>query len=180
MSVIDNKRMRYNKKPGENVPYGQTALDIPRTPPTVSTTRTPIKPYATKELGVITKAKDLCALVFEITEKAPKRFRFSLCAQLTKFGLSVIENVYQANECFVEVGSTDRERRVQRRRDYQAQASTDLKMLDYFLFLAVERGCILTKQYERAGRLIHECQLMLGGWIKSDNARFERVTNRTK
>ena len=34
------------------------------------------------ELAVITKAKDLCSYVMTVTDKSPKRFRFTLAAKL--------------------------------------------------------------------------------------------------
>mgnify|MGYP002799805578 FL=1 len=61
------------------------------------------------ELAVITKAKDLCSYVMTVTDKSPKRFRFTLVAKLQNYALDIIENLYQANEVFVKAG--DRKRR---------------------------------------------------------------------
>ena len=59
------------------------------------------------ELAVITKAKDLCSYVMTVTDKSPKRFRFTLVAKLQNYALNIIENLYRANEVFVKAG--DRE-----------------------------------------------------------------------
>ena len=61
------------------------------------------------ELAVITKAKDLCSYVMTVTDKSPKRFRFTLVAKLQNYALDIIENLYRANEVFVKAG--DRKRR---------------------------------------------------------------------
>ena len=44
-----------------------------------------------------------------VTDKSPKRFRFSLVAKLQNYSLDIIENLYQVNEVFVKAG--DRKRR---------------------------------------------------------------------
>ena len=43
------------------------------------------------ELSVITKAKDLCSYIMTITDKSPKRFRFTLVSRLQNYGLDIIE-----------------------------------------------------------------------------------------
>lgn len=98
------------------------------------------------ELSVITKAKDLCSYIMTITDKSPKRFRFTLVAKLQGYALNTIENLYRANEVFVKAG--DREKAAQRV-DYQHQALTELKLLGYMAQLAMEQQCILPKQYEQ-------------------------------
>lgn len=80
------------------------------------------------ELAVITKAKDLCSYVMTVTDKSPKRFRFTLVAKLQNYALDIIENLYRANEVFVKAG--DREK-AQQRIDFQHQALTELKLLGY-------------------------------------------------
>lgn len=96
------------------------------------------------ELAVITKAKDLCSYVMTVTDKSPKRFRFTLVAKLQNYALDIIENLYRANEVFVKAG--DREK-AQQRIDFQHQALTELKLLGYMAQLSMEQGCILPKQY---------------------------------
>lgn len=42
------------------------------------------------ELAVITKAKDLCSYVMTVTDKSPKRFRFTLVAKLQNYALKYL------------------------------------------------------------------------------------------
>ena len=121
------------------------------------------------ELAVITKAKDLCSYVMTVTDKSPKRFRFTLVAKLQNYALDIIENLYRANEVFVKAG--DREK-AQQRIDFQHQALTELKLLGYMAQLSMELGCILPKQYEQITKKIHDCQNMLGAWLNSDRKRL--------
>ena len=115
------------------------------------------------ELAVITKAKDLCSYVMTVTDKSPKRFRFTLVAKLQNYALDIIENLYRANEVFVKAG--DREK-AQQRIDFQHQALTELKLLGYMAQLSMEQGCILPKQYEQITKKIHDCHNMLGAYLR--------------
>ncbi len=55
------------------------------------------------ELIVITKAKELSRYVFQVTQHAPKKFRFSLVSKMQTLSLEVIECIYQANETYVDL-----------------------------------------------------------------------------
>ena len=57
------------------------------------------------ELTVMVKAKDLCSYVLTVTEKSPKRFRFTLVAKLQSYALNTIENLCRANEVYVKPGN---------------------------------------------------------------------------
>ena len=104
-----------------------------------------------------------------VTDKSPKRFRFTLVAKLQNYALDIIENLYRANEVFVKAG--DREK-AQQRIDFQHQALTELKLLGYMAQLSMEQGCILPKQYEQITKKIHDCQNMLGAWLNTDRKRL--------
>ncbi|MCR5521151.1 MAG: four helix bundle protein [Lachnospiraceae bacterium] len=121
------------------------------------------------ELGVITKAKELCTYVFAVTQKSPKQFSFSFTARLQNLALSVIENLYRANDTPLSSGDA---RYDALRQDYQFHALTDIKILAYFSMLAMENGCILAKQYENIAKLSTDCRYMLGAWINSDRKRL--------
>lgn len=121
------------------------------------------------ELTVVTKAKDLCSYIMTVTDKSPKRFRFTLVAKLQGYALNTIESLYRANEIFVRQG--DMEKAVLRM-DHQHQALTELKLLGYMAQLAMEQGCILPKQYEQITKKVYDCQNMLGAWINSDRKRL--------
>lgn len=109
------------------------------------------------DLFVITKAKDLANYIITITEKSPKKFRFTLVVRLQNYILDAIEKIYLANQ----------EREKEARLNLQNQAKTLLSMLDYFAGIAYEQQCILFKQYEQISKLQAECLLYLNKWMLS-------------
>lgn len=123
----------------------------------------------TSELAVITRAKDLCSYIMTVTDKSPKRFRFTLVAKMQNYALNTIENLYRANEVFAQRGDKEK---AALRMDYQHKALTELKLLAYISQLAMEQGCILPKQYEQISKKASDCQNMLGAWLSSDRKRF--------
>ena len=116
------------------------------------------------ELQVVTAAQNLCSYTLAATNKSPKSFRFTLVSRLQNLSLSIIENIYRANEIFVGFNGTEN---TQKRLDFQHSALTDVKILAYMALLAREQGCILPKQYEQIAKLAYDCQLLLGAWIKN-------------
>ncbi|MDR1615510.1 MAG: four helix bundle protein [Syntrophomonadaceae bacterium] len=124
---------------------------------------------ARSELKVITKAKDLCGYVLAVTEKSPKRFRFTLVSRMQNLALDIIEQTYRANEIYAS--GPGREEAAARRLDYQHRALTSAKLLGYIALLACEQGAILPKQYEQITRLVSDCQNLLGAWINSGRRR---------
>ena len=125
---------------------------------------------ANSELRVVTAAKNLCSYVLMVTSKSPKSFRFTLVSRLQNLSLDIVENIYKANEVFVQ--SKDAQH-VQKRLDLQHSALTNVKILAYISLLARKQGGILPKQYEQISKLVHDCQYLLGAWIKSDRTRFD-------
>mgnify|MGYP002535099321 FL=1 len=121
------------------------------------------------ELQVVTSAKNLCSYVLIATNKSPKTFRFTLVSRLQNLTLDIIENVYRANEIFVQSKNLQN---MQKRLEFQHSALTDVKILAYISLLAREQGCILPKQYEQISKLASDCQYLLGAWIKSDKRYF--------
>lgn len=121
------------------------------------------------ELQVVTSAKNLCSYVLIATNKSPKTFRFTLVSRLQNLTLNIIENIYRANEIFVQSKNLQN---MQKRLEFQHSALTDVKILAYISLLAREQGCILPKQYEQICKLASDCQYLLGAWIKSDKKHF--------
>lgn len=125
------------------------------------------------ELSVITKAKELCNYTLTVTEKSPKRFRFTLTSRLQNYALSIIEQLIKANEIYVYAqGRMVDSRLAQERVHLQRDAMTNLKLLAYMAQVAMEQQCILLKQYEQITKQIHDCQNLLGAWMSSDKKRF--------
>ncbi len=120
------------------------------------------------ELTVILKAKELASYILTITDKSPKRFRFTLSSRLQNYALDIIENLYLANETFARTNGPAAERRLA----LQHKAMTQIKLLDYTAHLAVEEKCILFRQYEQISRQVSDCQNLLGAWINSDRRRY--------
>ncbi len=127
------------------------------------------------DMAVITAAKDLCSYIFEITDKSPKKFRFTLTNRLQTCALDVIDNLITANEVYM--GSSKRnefERAVGIRHSAQKKAMTKLKILDYIAQLSMEQGCILPNQYKNITKKLSDCRNLLGGWSNSDQRRLNR------
>ena len=71
---------------------------------------------------------------------------------------NAVENLYRANEVYVAKGDA---RAAARRLEYQRQALVELKLLAYMGQLAMEQGCILSKQYEQITRKAYDCRNLL-------------------
>ena len=121
------------------------------------------------ELTVITKAKDLCSYVMTVTQRSPKHFRYTFVSRLQNLALSVIENLFRANDVFVSKADTHAQKV---RINYQRAAMTDLKLLGYMALLSMEQQCILPKQYEQIARQVSDCRNLLGAWMNSDRRRL--------
>ncbi|MCI9489812.1 MAG: four helix bundle protein [Dorea sp.] len=122
------------------------------------------------ELLVIVKAKDLGNYVFTVTDKSPKKFRFSLISRMQNLALSAVENLYRANMVYVkDKTAADK---IELRKKYQREAYVDLKMLGYIALMAKEQGGILAKQYEQISIQSTEVIRLLLSWSRSDQNRY--------
>ena len=127
---------------------------------------------AEKELFVIVKAKDLGNYIFTVTDKSPKKFRFTLVSRMQNLSLDIIENLYRANQVFVR--NKDDIRRIEKRREYQREAYTAIKMLIYIAWMAREQQCILPKQFSQIARQSTEVTQLLVSWTKADIKKLEQ------
>ncbi len=119
--------------------------------------------FRKSELFVMTKVKDLTNYVITITEKSPKKFRFTLIHRMQNLSLDIISDVHTANT--YEKGTKLRE-------DLQEDAKRKLALLDYVAQIAMEQKCILNKQYKNLSLYIAEALNYLQKWInksKNDN-----------
>lgn len=126
-----------------------------------------------KDLQVTQKAKELCDYIFLISERMPKKTRFTLTVRLQNMALDVISYIYTANEVFIR-NDKDRER-IEERMYYQRKAGTSLKLVGYVAHIALQQQAILPKQFEKLSQLIYVCGNMLGGWIQSDVRRLQAI-----
>lgn len=109
------------------------------------------------QLYVLVKAKALADYVITVTEKSPKKFRFTLVNRLQNYTLDVIEIIIKANAS----------RDVSYRLDEQQKAKTILNLFDVFSEIAMQQGCILMKQYEVITKLVAETLDYLNKWRMS-------------
>lgn len=154
------------------VKRGYAPEDIQLATPTVLSLTQPEdeeQDYKKAELTAITKAKDLCHVVLEVTDKSPKRYRFTLVSRMQNLSLEIIEKLYRANEVYVR-DQTSFERRL----TLQHEAITAVKLLGYMSLIAREQQAILPKQYERVSKLVSDCQNLTGAWINADRKRWEQ------
>lgn len=122
------------------------------------------------ELTVITKAKDLCGYVMTVTQKSRKHYRYTFVSRLQNLSMDILENLFRANDVFAVKGDYSS---IARRRDFQQQAMTDLKLLAYFAQLAFEQKCILANQFEQISMQSADCQNLF-----MYNRRYRRQRNR--
>lgn len=115
------------------------------------------------DLYVFTKTKDLAKYILTVTEKSPKKFRFTLVVRLQNYILDVLERLYMANK--LPLGAE--------RRAEQERAKNKLGMLDYYAGISYEVTCITFRQYEQISKQMGECLLYLGKWIASDARRVQ-------
>ena len=121
------------------------------------------------ELQVITYAKKLSSYVMTITQKSPKQFRFSVIGKMQNYVLDIVEELYYANDIYVQPSSKSGWRT---RQMHQRKALSTLKLLGYVSQLAMELHAIQPRQYEQISRQAFDVQNMLGAWIVSDSKRF--------
>ncbi|MDE6188932.1 MAG: four helix bundle protein [Clostridia bacterium] len=114
-------------------------------------------PPKDKEMAVFTCAKKLSEYIFVITEKSPKKLRWSIITRLQNSSVELIENLYRAN---FELG----EKRV----DFQRQASVSISLIDFYSETARCLQAISIRQSGIIARQLYEIKKLLGGWIKTN------------
>ncbi len=125
--------------------------------------------HTQSELQVITHAKNLCSYVMTITQKSPKQFRFSLIGRMQEYVLNVVEEMYYANDIYVNPASRAG---WAQRQAHQRKAMSTLKLLSYVAQLSAEQGAIQQKQYEQISIQTYNTQNLMGAWIMSDQKRM--------
>ena len=128
-----------------------------------------------EDLTVVVRARALAGYLFTVTEKSPKRFRFTLTARMQNACLDILESLYMANDTWIDVRDAPpgvvRER-LRERRDHQHRVLSAARRLDCLLTLSREHGALLAKQQAFASELLGEVIALTRGWIKSDGKRF--------
>lgn len=109
-----------------------------------------------KEMAVITHAKKLCEYILIITEKSPKKYRWSIVSKLQNCSSQIIDHLYQANF-----------EKEEKREFYQTRAGVVLNLLDFYAETAKKMQAISFHQMEVIAKQIYETKKLLGGWVKS-------------
>ncbi len=139
--------------PPEDVEASAAEKNAARKPFRVNDFDTP----SDREMAVFTHAKKLSEYVFVITEKSPKKFRWSIVSRLQNVSVEVIENLYHANF----------ERETAVRLTYQKRAAVSLKLLDFYAETARKKQAITVHQMGVLAQYVSETGKLLNGWIKS-------------
>lgn len=106
------------------------------------------------QLYVLVKVKTLASYVFTVTEKSPKKFRFTLVNRLQNYTLDIIECIIKSNAS----------RDVAYRLGEQQKAKALLNLFDAFAEIAMQEGCLLMKQYEMMSKMVAETLDYLHKW----------------
>ena len=124
-----------------------------------------------KEFQVIGKATRLLEEVVRLTSKAPKKYRFSLCKKMDDLAMTIVENIYQANDNYVS--GANQVEVYEKRLELELEALSKIKLLTTLARVATENQCMSKGEFGVLAKLIHDCQLLLGAWYKSDRKKQE-------
>ena len=131
---------------------GEPVTDVGRKPFVLHDFDTP----RDREMAVFTAAKKLSEYIFIITEKSPKKFRWSIISRLQNASVDVVENLYRAN---FEKGDE--------RIAYQKSAMVSLNLVDFFAETSRAKNAISLHQTEVIARQLVECKKLLSGWVRA-------------
>ena len=110
------------------------------------------------ELPVFAKWFDFVKWLMPLTEKLPKKLRFSITNRINNLALDVVEDLVEARY--------SRNKAVSLR-----SANLRLEKLRILFRLCVEQQLMPHKTYLHAIKAINETGKMLGGWMKQQEAR---------
>jgi four helix bundle protein len=106
-----------------------------------------------ENLPIFKKAYQLSRQILDSTRSFPKAQRFLMAARLEEASISLLENIFQANEAARKV-------------PYLNETSRLLERLRILIRLSKDSAYINFKRYESLSRAADEVGRMLGGWIK--------------
>lgn len=123
---------------------------------------------SSKEMIVITKAKDLmkhCFVMTANTNRFPKRYRFSICSRIENLSVDIYQNLIRANECNI---SDDAQKRT--REELQTNAIVSCKLLNGLIDLAYSLPATNLQPNSVAywGELVVEVKRMTVAWRRSE------------
>lgn len=121
------------------------------------------------ELMVLTKGKNLLDYLLLISDKAPKKYRYTLVERMIGTAFDALESLQFANDIRIGVSAEDNAARWK----FQRRAVSKLRFLDAICMSAVKCNCILPNQHEQISLRIAECIRLTYGWYASDKKRLE-------
>ena len=96
-----------------------------------------------------------------ITQKSPKQFRFSLIGRMQEYVLNVVEEMYYANDIYVNPASRAG---WAQRQAHQRKAMATLKLLSWVAQVSMEQGAIQPTQFQQISEQCWNTQNLLGAW----------------
>ncbi len=115
-----------------------------------------------KEMAVFTHAKKLSEYIFVITEKLPKKYRWSIISRLQNASVELVENLYRANF----------ERDEALRITFQKCAAVCIKLIDFYAETARKKQAITIRQTAVLAKHIAETEKLLNGWVRSTKRKM--------
>ena len=115
-----------------------------------------------KEMAVFTHAKKLSEYIFVITEKSPKKYRWSIISRLQNASVELVENLYRANF----------ERDEALRITFQKCAAVCIKLIDFYAVSARKKQAITIRQTAVLAKHIAETEKLLNGWVRSTKRKM--------
>lgn len=112
---------------------------------------------------IFVKWMEFLTWLLPVTEKFPKRIRFTLANRIENLALDMVEDL-------VEARYTHKKHAILRR------ANLRLEKLRVLLRISKEQQHLSYKSYEHAIREMNEVGRMLGGWIKQQEEGGEEVS----
>ncbi len=111
-------------------------------------------------LEVITLAKKLVSYIMRVTDNAPKKYRYTFVNRLQNYSISILDNLVKASMYRKDVKAT-----LEKRKDCQREAYTDLRMLSYVAFIAYENRVLSFKQQTLIGSQADYIMERLYAWM---------------
>ncbi len=115
-----------------------------------------------KEMAVFTHVKKLSEYIFVITEKSPKKYRWSIISRLQNASVELVENLYRANF----------ERDEALRITFQKCAAVCIKLIDFYAETARKKQAITIRQTAVLAKHIAETEKLLNGWVRSTKRKM--------
>jgi len=121
------------------------------------------------ELEVILKAQKLASHIILVTNKSPKKYRYSYVDKLHNNALSIVELLYLANEIKLDPENIED---YQKRLALQTEALAKAKLLGYLSESATRIGVLLRRNYSFIAKLLYELDGLNRAWMRSDRKRM--------